>query len=142
MAKVFMPEATADERMQILRNNADKIEENAYYDRDLSEDELVAKREEFVSNSINMDTLNDEIGSLKKTYKAKIDKVKVVNKGLQYEIKTKRAAEKGTLFHMANQESGYMETYNEAGEMVYERRLRPDERQARLYIPHKAANDQ
>jgi hypothetical protein len=33
-----------------------------------------------------------------------------------------------------------METYNEAGEFIIKRRLRPDERQTRLYIPPAAAN--
>lgn len=136
-----MPDATPQERIQFLRNNADRIEEDAHYDRDLTEEELVDKREQFVSNSITVDTLNDELAAIKKGYKGKLEKVKVINKGLQFEIKTKRTSEKGTLFHMANHERGYMETYNEAGEMVYERRLRPEERQARLYIPGRAANE-
>lgn len=140
MPEIFMPNATASERLQALKNHADKIEENASYERDLSEEELSAKREMFVDNSINICKLEDELNAVKKAYKGKIEPVKTTNRGLQYEIKTKRTMEKGTLFHLANHETSYMETYNEAGELIGKRRLRPDERQARLYIPDKAAN--
>lgn len=140
MPEIFMPDATPNERLQALKNNADKIEENASYERDLSEDELNVKRETFVDNSINVSKLEDELNAYKKAYKGKIEPIKIVNKGLQFEIKTKRTTEKGTLFHLANHDSGYMESYNEAGELISKRRLRPEERQARLYIPPMAAN--
>jgi hypothetical protein len=140
MPEIFMPDATAAERLQALKNNADNIEENASYERDLTDEELDAKRETFVDNSINVSKLEDELNAYKKAYKGKIEPIKIINKGLQFEIKTKRTTEKGTLYHLANQESGYMETYNEAGELIGKRRLRPEERQTRLYIPGRAAN--
>lgn len=140
MPELFMPDATPAERLQALKNHADKIEENASYERDLSEDELSAKREMFVDNSINVCMLEDELNAVKKAYKGKIEPVKTTNRGLQYEIKTKRTTEKGTLYYLANQDSGYMETYNEAGEFIGKRRLRPEERQTRLYIPPMASN--
>lgn len=140
MSEIFMPDATPSERLQALKNHADKIEENASYERELSEDELSGKRETFVDNSINVCKLEDELNAVKKAYKGKIEPIKTANRGLQYEIKTKRTTEKGALYHLANHESGYMETYNDSGEMIGKRRLRPEERQARLYIPPAAAN--
>jgi hypothetical protein len=141
MNEIFMPDATPSERLQALKNHADKIEENASYERDLTDDELDAKRELFVDNSIAVSKLEDELNAYKKAYKGKIEPIKIVNKGLQFEIKTKRAMEKGTLYHLANQDSSYMETYNENGELIGKRRLRPDEKQTRLYIPPRAANE-
>lgn len=141
MQKIFMPELTVQERLQILRNNADEVEQTTY-DKDLTQEELDAKREQFVDNSIQISSLEDELNEQKTKYKAKIDPIKLVNKTLQQEVKTKKQKVKGTLFHMANHESGFMETYDEAGELIATRRLRPDEKQARLYIPPKAANDQ
>lgn len=138
--EIFMPDATAAERLQALRNHADKIEENASWERDLTDEELDAKRETFVDNSISVSKLEDELNAYKKAYKGKIEPIKIVNKGLQFEIKTKRVINKGTLFHLANQESGYMESYNEKGELIGKRRLRPEEKQTRLYIPPIAAN--
>lgn len=142
MPKVFMPTASPEERVQLLKNNADRIEETTY-ERELTADELDSKREKFVDNSIKISNLEDELNEQKAKYKNEIDPVKLDNKTLQQEVKTKKTKVKGTLFHMANHEDGMMETYDQAGEMIASRRLRPDEKQARLYIPHKAAaNDQ
>lgn len=141
MQKIFMPDTPPAERLQILRNNADQVEETTY-EKELTQEELDAKREEFVDNSIKVSTLEDELNSYKTSYKAKIDPIKQVNKVLQQEVKTKKQKVKGTLFHMANHESGWMETYDESGEMISTRRLRPDEKQARLFVADKAVNDQ
>ncbi len=136
-----MPEISEQERVQIMRNHADHIEETSY-EKELTPEELDAKREEFVDNSIKVSTLEDELNEVKATYKGKIEPVKLHNKILQQEVKTKKQKVKGTLFHMANQELGYMETYEESGEMISSRRLRPDEKQARLFVAKPAANDQ
>jgi hypothetical protein len=140
MSKTFMPELSLQERIQVLKNNADLIEETTY-EKDLTQDELDAKREEFVDNSIKVSTFEDEFNEEKAKFKGKIDPIKMHNKILQQEVKTKKQKVKGTLFHMANHDTGYMETYDHEAELVSTRRLRPDERQARLYIPPKAANE-
>jgi len=140
MAKVFMPDVSPDERINILRNNADKVEQTDY-EKELTEDELIAKREEFVDNSIDVSKLEDELAEKKKEYKNKIEPIKLINRSLQKEIKTKKKWVKGQLFHMADHVNGMMETWDETGELVSSRRLRPDEKQARLYIPSKAVGE-
>jgi chromosome segregation ATPase len=140
MENLFMPDATPAERLQALRNHADKIEENASYERELSEEEIDAKRAEYVDNDNTVDILESELNAYKKAYKGKIEPIKTTNKGLRFEVRSKRKKEKGTLYHLANQDTGFMETYNEVGEFIGRRRLRPDERQTRLYIPPAAAN--
>lgn len=141
MPKIFMPEVSSEERLLILRNNADKVEQTDY-EKELTEDELIAKREEFVDNSIAISKLEDELAEKKKEYKNKIEPVKLVNRGLQQEIKTKKKWVKGQLFHMADQVNSMMETWDETGELVSSRRLRPDEKQVRMKVvePRPAAN--
>lgn len=142
MQKVFMPELTPEERLHTLRNNADNVEQTTY-DRELTQEELDTKREMFVDNSIQISNLEDELNEHKESYKSKINPIKQVNKVLQQEVKTKKQKVKGTLFHMANHETGFMETYNEAGELIGTRRLRPDEKTtARLFVAKPAASDQ
>lgn len=141
MAKIFMPEMSDQERLQVLRNNADHVEETTY-EKDLTQEELEGKREEFVDNSIKVSTLEDEFNEEKAKFKGKIEPMKMRNKILQQEVKTKKQKVNGTLFHMANHDSGYMETYEESGELHATRRLRPDERQARLFVAKPAANDE
>jgi hypothetical protein len=141
MPKIFMPEVAPEERINILRNNADKIETTTY-EKELTDEELDSKREEFVDNSIAVSKLEDELNEKKKEFKNKIEPLKLVNRGLQQEVKTKKKEVKGQLFHMANHADSMMETYDETGELVSSRRLRPDEKQARLFIAKPAANDQ
>lgn len=136
-----MPELSAEERLQALKNNADNIEQTTY-ERELTPEELDGKREMFVDNSIKVSSLEDELNAYKDSYKAQIDPIKKENKVLQQEVKTKKQKVKGTLFHLANHDSGYMETYDETGELIGTRRLRPDEKQARLFVAKPAANDQ
>lgn len=133
MATIFMPEATPEERINILRNNADKMEETTY-EKELTEEELAIKREQFVDNSIAVSKLEDELESKKKEFKSKIDPLKLINRSLQHEVKTRKQEVKGFLYHMANQDSGFMETYDHTGEMITSRRLRPDERQVRMQV--------
>lgn len=141
MAKIFMPEITDPvERLELLKQNADKAEKTTYY-RELTQDELDSKREQFVDNAIRVSSLEDELTDYKEKYKALIKPHKDENSVLQVEIKTGKAEVNGTLFHMANHSEGYMETYDENGEMVQSRRLRPDEKQGRLFVAAKAANE-
>lgn len=141
MPKVFMPELTPEERLRILQTNADKVETTTY-DKELTEEELIAKREEFVDNSIIVSKLEDELAEKKKEFKNKIEPVKLINRGLQQEIKTKKKEVKGLLFQMADQVNSMMEVYDESGELVSSRRLRPDEKQTRLQVvpPKSVAN--
>lgn len=141
MAKIFMPNETPESRLNILRNHSDKVEETTY-EKDLTLEELDAKREMFVDNSIKVSTLEDELNEKKAEYKNKIDPIKLVNKTLQQEVKTKKQKIKGTLYHIADHDTGFMETYDASGELIADRRLRPDEKQARLFVAGKAANDQ
>lgn len=141
MAKIFMPELSAEERLQILRNNADKID-NTTYEKELTDEELDAKREEFVDNSIAVSKLEDELAEKKKEFKNKIEPLKLVNRGLQHEVKTKKKEVRGQLFHMADHVNGMMETWDESGELVSSRRLRPDEKQVRMQVVlPKAVNE-
>lgn len=138
MAKIFMPDLTPEERINALRNNAEKVD-NTDYEKELTEEELIARREEFVDNSISVSKLEDELAEKKKEYKSKIEPVKMVNRGLQQEIKTKKKWVKGQLFHMANHTDSMMETYDESGELVSSRRLRPDEKQVRMQVVDRKA---
>ncbi len=82
MAKIFMPEMSQEDRLNALRNNADKID-NTTYEKELTTEELDAKREEFVDNSIAVSKLEDELAEKKKEFKNKIEPLKLVNRLLQ-----------------------------------------------------------
>lgn len=140
MPKQFMPEASPEQRLQMLKDNCDVMEERKYY-RDLTPEELDVKRETFVDNAIKLSTLNDELQAYKDSYKQQMKPFAAENAALQMQIKTRKENIEGVVFHIADQAAGIMETYDEQGEFVSSRRLRPDEKQTKLFSINKAANE-
>jgi len=137
--KQFMPDVSPQERIRLLQENCDKQETTTYM-RDLTQEELDLKRETLVDNLIKTSNLEDELDEIKEGFKAKIKPLKAANKMLQQEVKTKKESVNGTIFHMANHDDGMMETYDDQGYLIGSRRLRPDEKQARLFVA-KSVNE-
>lgn len=54
-----MPEALPAERLEVLRNTADKVEEGVYV-KDLTEDEIHARNEDLVQVCIDLKRKSDE----------------------------------------------------------------------------------
>lgn len=141
MAKIFMPELSAEERLQIMHNHADHVEDTEY-EKDLSEEELIAKKDQAMENDFKLDDLEAELKKKKAEIKNKIEPIKLKNKDLKKEIRTKKKVVKGKIFHMANHTESMMETYDHTGEMVFSRRLRPEEKApTRLFVAKPAANE-
>lgn len=139
--KKYLPDESSEERLRIMQENADRIEETTYF-RDLLPEELEKKREQFVDNSIKISQLEDELDTYKEKYKGQIKPIKSENVILQDEIKTRKAGVKGTLYHMANHPEGMMETYDENGDLITMRRLTPDEkRQTRVTFISKVSGE-
>lgn len=138
--KSFMPDVDPQERLRLLRDNCDKSEETTYY-RDLSVEELDNKRENLVDNLISISALEDDLDVIKKDFKGKIDPLKSVNKILQTEVHIRKAEVKGMLFHIADHDNSVMNTYDENGDFIKSRRLLPTEKQGKLFIASKTANE-
>ena len=137
MSKTFMPDLQPNERLAALRNHCDKSEQTTYY-RDLSGDEIDAKCAKLVDNLIQVSGFEEELDTIKEEFKDKIKPLTTANKKLQVEVKTRKEQVEGTLFHIANYDDGMMETYDEDGQLLQTRRLRPDEKQAKLFIAQAA----
>jgi len=99
------------------------------------------KREQLTENAIKLSEFEDEKKEAMQEFKLKMDPLSKENKSLLTEIKTRQAKVEGTLYHMANHEDAMMETYDENGEMVASRRLRPDEKRQNLFALNKASNE-
>jgi hypothetical protein len=130
--KQFMPHATPNERLRVLRESAASIEQTTYR-KPLTEDELATHREVFTENCIKLNQFEDELNAQKELYKAKMDPVKNVNKNILSEIKTKQTSVTGELFNVPNFDDNMMESFDGAGELIGSRRLRPEEKQANIY---------
>lgn len=139
MSKTFMPELPPEQRLQLLIDHCHSREQTEYY-KELTQEDLDIKRETLSENLINISEMDDELTELKKDFKLKTDPLKVENKKLLSEVKTRKEKVNGTIFHLDDQENGLMDTYDEFGEFVKSRRLLPEERQQKIFPLKKAAN--
>lgn len=140
MAKVFMPDVPPQERLRIMQETADHIEEGEYF-KTLSQEELDASREKFMDNDEKIFNLEEEMKEVKEKVKAEMKPLKSANATLRTEIKTRKRRVSGKLFQFSDPEAGMMDSYDEMGELVSSRRLAPEERQqARLFIAGKVSN--
>ena len=141
----FMPNSTNRERIQVMQDTAIKVEDDSYY-VPLTQAALDQKREQFTDNSIYLGKKKAEIKELVDTLKEEIKpKVEESQKLLQ-EITTKQEKREGTVYHIPEYDRSMVISYDQDGEQVGERRMRPDEKngQSRLFIPStnsKAVNE-
>lgn len=137
MDKIFMPDVSPDERLQMLKDNCDSSSEETYY-KSLEETDLIEKREDLTTKMIELDDLDKELLVAKGVHKLASDPLKKAIGTILYEIKTAKAEITGRLFNIADHKEGYMLTYDESGELVRSRKLRTEERQGRLFPIAKA----
>lgn len=135
-----MPEVEPKQRLQLLKDNCDSHEETTFY-KDLTPLELDIKRETLTENLIKISHQEDILDEAKAIYKMHADPLKKANKELLIEVKTGKSSVKGMLFNFADHENGIMETYDEMGDFVQSRRLKPEEKQARLFVSKSAVNE-
>jgi hypothetical protein len=139
MPKQFMPDVRPDHRLQLLKDNCDAKETTNYY-KDLSQEDLDMKREQLTSNMIKYSDYEDDLTGIKEEYKMKMDPLKKHTKELLSQVKTRKELVEGTLYHIADHEASVMETFDENGDFVSSRRLRPDEKQPKLF-PIRTVNE-
>lgn len=137
--KQFMPQTTPKERLMIMQENAAKIEKTTYQ-KSLTPDEIATRLEDLGDNCIKLSQIDDEKKEVAAEFKLRTDPLTITNKMLLTEIKTKQATVEGTLYHMANHEEGFMETYDHEGMLIATRRLRPEEKQGTIFSLGKTAN--
>lgn len=133
MAKQFMPELTDEQRFQLLKDNCERAEENATFYRNLTQQEIDAKQGQVILNLIDIGNYEDELDKAKAEFKAKIDPLKAADVILIECIKTRKEEIVGTLYHMADQDSGMMEVYDDRGDLIYSRSLKPEEKQLKAF---------
>lgn len=124
--KQFMPDVTPSERLNILQQNADQVEETTYQ-KPLTEEVLAEKKDMLTKNSIDLYDLEEEKKEAVKVFKDQIDPLKKENKILLHEIRTGQQTVKGTIFHMVSTDDTMMETYDREGYIISSRRLKPGE---------------
>jgi hypothetical protein len=139
MDKTYFQALSKHERIQMLRDNAEKTERFDYM-RDFDDDELANKKDEFAQKNIELRKIEDEFQLVKDDFKTKMKPVKEECYSLLDQIRNKGQFVTEDVYLLANQEDGLMEYYNSDGQVVHTRKLNKDEKQMRVSF-NKAVNE-
>lgn len=126
------------ERIEFLRTQATNIRQGNYF-RQFTDDELDSKKDELVEQCINIDVKEVEFTDIKKTYGDEIKSLKKLRASLTDSIKIKGENTSGEIFEFAEHEDGLMVSFDEQGNVIGSRKLRPEEKQSNLFINSKTA---
>jgi hypothetical protein len=129
--KYLMSLSDAD-RLQVLQDTSHLITETKY-SKPLTEEDMAEAKNAVAENCIKLSDFNEELTKIKKEYKDKMAPFVEHNATLLMEIRTKQRIVAGIIYDIADYENNKMETYNSEGEQVSSRRLKPEEKQGKVF---------
>lgn len=120
-----------NEKLDLLRANCKSSE---FQDVKIffSEEDLAEMKTRLSEVSIDRDAFEDELRELSKGLREKIKASTNTFKILLVHLKNKFEYQSQEVFDFDDQEQGLMLTYNNQGELINSRKLRPQEKQTRI----------
>jgi len=122
----------------LLEDNAEEVV-NTSYTKHLSEDDLIEKRELLADKVIESKTMADEAKSIADSFKERLKPVKELVQKTATEIKLKAEERHGKIYRMFDYESKMVGEYDEQGDLILERRMKPSEMQTKIKTLHQKA---
>lgn len=116
---------------QLLEDNCDAKEDGAYT-RSLDEDEVALYKDHLSQAMVELNRYKEELDVIKESYKEKMKPLQLEVQDCLQSIKTRTIEQSGVLYLIADHDEGMMGYYDEKGELVNSRRLRPEEKQDTL----------
>ena len=105
---------------------------NEGYTKNLSEEQVTLKRKELSDVSIIINDIEIEKKQIASEFKERLAQPLKDKAELLLAIKHKSEYRKGNLFHIDDQENGFMYIFDEDAECVESRPLKPTERQGKI----------
>jgi hypothetical protein len=139
MEKRLLQNMSPKEREETLANSADKIE-NFSYTKPFTPEQIVVFKDDLSTRMIEYNVLEDELNTIKDSFKEKMKPLKDETKLLLTNIRNKAEFVSEKCFIMIEgNEVGY---YNAEGELVYQRPILPGEKQKTIFsIQREGTND-
>jgi hypothetical protein len=123
------------EKEQWLETHATKIEEGQYF-RPYDGEDLNQGRADFTAKAIELTRIEAEFEEIKNNFKAKIKMAKAQRAILMQNLMQQGEWLDGKQYMFDDQEIGMMHLFDESGQIISSRRLRPEERQMNLFNPN------
>ena len=131
--KNLFPEYTSEkDKRDNLQAMAHHVEETSYF-KQLNAEELEVRREKLTENVIRLSRIEREKKEIMNRMKLEAKPLADENQDLLTALETKVEEVEGVLYHVDDQDAGMMNSYNENGEFIKSRRLRPDEKIASMF---------
>ena len=125
-------------RSEFIKNQATSIEADQYYTRPLSPEEVTQAKEEYAEAGLLISDKTEVFDEIKAQHKKEMKDLKAIQTERLKMYKNKVESKKGTLYHFADQDNSTMTIVDIEGNIVLERRLRPDEKQTSILGISKA----
>ena len=128
----YMPDMSPQERRAALDEYADKVEDGPYV-RSLSEDEIYQRRIMVTDLFIKRRAIEEEKKAAIDEYKERLKPITEAMSEAISQIRTGLEERTGKQYLIADHENGDMNIYDEDGQFISRRRLRPDEKQTTIH---------
>lgn len=117
-----------DDRKLVLQSEASAIEEGRYT-KPLTEQEVLAYKDQLAEKSIEQAIILDEFSTVKQEYKDKLEPIKRDIASALQAIKFKAVDQEGRLYLLQDYEAMLIHKVDENGNVIHSRQMRPEERQ-------------
>lgn len=131
MEQQFLQGVSPKERLQALKDSAEKVE-SFTYPKPLSDDDLSLLKDEMVKDSVKLAKLEDEKKDFNTNHKSKVKPLKQSFAVTLNKLRNKVDEVTEEVYLLADQDNGMMGYYNADGKLVHVRVLKPEERQHRI----------
>ncbi len=132
MEKVLFENYSAEERRQILKDNADSIENKGYM-KPFTDDEIRERKDDLAQTVINIAQIQQEKKEANDEFKAQLKPLENQKKELLEQVKNKAEFVEEECYKMIDHENGMVGYYNSEGHLIESRPIRADERQATIF---------
>jgi len=140
MNKKILKEQGKKERTQTLKDNA--IRSEIYeYSKEYTEDELLTLKEKYIQADIKIQKEEEILKAAKDACNVVVNPIKVEKRDILSGLKHKSRMVTEEVYLLADHKEGMIEYITEEGEVVFSRKMLPDEKQLRIELSKTGTED-
>ena len=132
MDKLLFQDYSPMERKQLLKDNADKIE-NLGYQKPLTEDQLVTLKEDLTETAIKIADIQFAKSEAVRSFNEDLKPLQKKQAETVEALKNRTEFKEEDCYKFVDQEAGEVGYYNDEGVLVYQRAILPNERQKTVF---------
>lgn len=133
MKEVMLQEMPVEERENVLRDSCYSVVEKMGYLHRYTPQETNEKRKELADVSITLRDLEDELSSIRESYKARMKPIQEEINAIITKLKQGGDYVSGDCYKFIDESEGMVGIYSPEGYLVENRPILPDERQMSIF---------